>query len=130
MSLENPRPFSDCLNHDQIGFFFIQSVQDLRNLETAVDVLSTPGRLPDLNVTPPSRVSTTKAMFFDMLHMTLDDIKKDGNGKYRDRGRWAYVYKDGKRMERERLFDHKLLNKDQIMLVKQYYKHVDHPDFS
>ena len=69
-------------------------------------------------------------MFFDMLHMTLDDIKKDGNGKYRDRERWAYVYKDGKRMERERLFDHKLLNKDQKMLVKWYYKHVDHPDFS
>ena len=33
-------------------------------------------------------------------------------------------------IECERLFDHKLLNKDQIMLVKQYYKHVDHPDFS
>ena len=109
--------------HNQIDFSFsVQSVQDLRHLETAVDVLSTPSRLPDLDVTPPSRVSTTKAMFFEMLHITLEDIKKDGNGKYRDRGRWVYVYRDGKRMECERLFDHELLNKDQIMLVKHNYK--------
>lgn len=69
-------------------------------------------------------------MFFDMLRMTLDDIKKDGNGKYRDKGRFVYVFRDGKRMERQRLFDHKQSSKTEFMLVKHYYKHVDDDNFS
>ena len=47
-------------------------------MDTAVDVLSTPSRLPDLYITPPSssRVSTTKAMFYEMLHITLENIER------------------------------------------------------
>ena len=52
-----------------------------------------------------------------MATLDLDDVIKDGNGKYKNDGRFAWIYTDH-RLKKERLKDNKLLNGTQIMLVK------------
>ena len=61
-----------------------------------------------------------------MATFDLDDAIKDGNGKYKYNGRFAWICTDD---GLERLKDNKLLKGTQIRQVKTYCKHIKHPDF-
>ena len=64
--------------------------------------------VPELTKEAPSRVTKNKVLFID-ARFQLDDIKKDGNGKYNNKGRFAWTYRPNGEVSQDRLTDHKKL---------------------
>ena len=85
--------------------------------------------VPELTKEAPSRVTKNKVLFIDARFQSLDDIKKDGNGKYNNKGRFAWTYRPNGEVSQDRLTDHKKLGSHSFMLVKTYFQHKQYKDF-
>lgn len=78
----------------------------------------------------PSRVQKNSVCFVDMSDSKYEDVIRDGNGKYHNSGRWAWVLDSNNKLgKKQQIFDRKTLKHDQKMVVKTYYTHAKYRDF-
>lgn len=99
----------------------------MRDIVTAKHYLT--NNLPPLTENLPSRVSSNRVYFVNCHDYSLDDIVKDGNGVYKNFGRWTWLFKEGETTTKQRWMPHQKLRKGQQMVVKRYFRHVKYPDF-